>query len=178
MHCWKTINVQREYGPTRLAILCSIIFVIVFSLSFVFLSPLPPALYNDDFIWVFFICIFVLYPIHKLVHYYSLFNYRKNVKIKVRFELILIVNIRIKNMIPKKRYIFTLLSPFIILNSALVLVTLYYPQYSHYSCLLLAMHCSMCLIDLLFIKDLAGAPKEAVIEETPKGYEILVPPNF
>lgn len=177
MHCWKTINIKYEYGITRLSILCSIIFILVFSFSFLFLGKIHPALYKDNFVWLFFICAFFLYPIHKIIHYFSLFGYRKSVKLRFRFEYIPILNLRIKKTIPKNRYIFTLLTPFIFINSILIFLAIALPQYSHYTCLLLACHCSICLIDILYVKHLIRAPRSAVIEETPKGYEILVPPR-
>ncbi len=85
---------------------------------------------------------------------------------------------RIKTLIPKNRYILTLLVPFILINSLLIILVLIFPQYAHYLCLLLAYHCSICLIDILYVKNLLLAPKDSVIEETPKGYEILVPPTI
>ena len=82
---------------------------------------------------------------------------------------------RVKEPIPKKRYLVTLIAPFIILNPVLLTGAIIWPAFSHYFCLLLAFHCSICLLDLLYIKDIWRAPKNAIIEETPRGYEILVP---
>ena len=82
---------------------------------------------------------------------------------------------RIKEPIPKRCYLVTLIAPFVILNPILLIGAINWPVFSHYFCLLLAFHCSMCLLDLLYIKDIWRAPKNAIIEETPRGYEILVP---
>ena len=61
---------------------------------------------------------------------------------------------RIKKMIPKKHYIFTLLYTFYYYNTLLIYRSIFLPQYSHYSCMLLAYHCSVCLIDILYVKNL------------------------
>lgn len=86
------------------------------------------------------------------------------------------MRMRIKKMVPKNRYIFTLLAPFLILNTIFVLLANYLPQYAHYICLLLGYHSSICLVDILYVKNLLAAPRNSIIEETPKGYEILIPP--
>ena len=64
------------------------------------------------------------------------------------------------------------------LNSGLIVGGLYIPEYAHYFSLLLAFHCSICIMDILYVKNLVSAPKDAIIEETPRGYEILVPRLF
>ncbi|MFY3791742.1 DUF3267 domain-containing protein [Ureibacillus sp. MALMAid1270] len=180
MHCWKTINIKHEYGTTRLTLWSIIIFVIVFSFSYIIFGYLDPLQYSDNYFWLFFICSILLYPIHKLVHYFGLFQYRRNVqlKVKVDFQFIPIIRMRIKTMIPKKHYIFVLLLPFILINSILIYVAYSLPAYTHYSSILLAYHCSICLMDILYVKNLLRAPRNSMIEETPKGYEILVPPNI
>jgi len=177
LHCWKTINIKKEYGSTWLTIMAISLFVIVFSVSFIVFGHIHPSLYRDDYFWIFAVCFVLLYPIHKLLHYFSLFEYRKSVKLrmKIDYKFIPIIKMRIKSIIPKNRYVFTLSAPFIIINGLLIFLAATYEQYAHYTCFLLAYHCSICFIDFLFIKNLMHAPKNAVIEETPKGCEILVP---
>lgn len=179
MHCWKTINIKHEYGTTRLTLWASIIFILVFSFAYIIFGYLDPMLYTDDYFWLFFLIFIALYPIHKLVHFLGLIKFRKKVhlKIKIDYLFIPIINLRLKEMVPKKLYIFVLLLPFLLINSILIFVAYSLPYYTHYASILLAYHCSMCLMDILYIKHLIVAPRNAIIEETPKGYEILVPPN-
>ncbi|MED3763352.1 DUF3267 domain-containing protein [Ureibacillus terrenus] len=179
MHCWKTLNIKSEYRITRLVLYSVIIFVLVFSFSFVFVNINRPIQYEEGNFLLFLLILLLIYPLHKIIHYYSLFSYRKSVKLKWKLELkfIPIVHIRIKKMIPKKRYMFILITPFIVLNILLLSAAILLPQYSHYACILLGYHCSICLVDILFFINLVNAPKNAVIEETPKGYEILIPPE-
>lgn len=87
-----------------------------------------------------------------------------------------ILSIRIKEPVPKALFLFALLAPFFIINSMLITGAFMMPEFGHYFTMLLAYHCGLCLIDLLYIKNLARSPKKALIEETETGYEILVPP--
>jgi hypothetical protein len=89
-----------------------------------------------------------------------------------------IVSIRIKEPIPKTRFLFALLLPFILINSLLITGAFTFPVFGHYFTMLLAFHCGLCLIDLLYVKNLQRSPKKALIEETETGYEILVPPKY
>lgn len=180
MHCWKTINIEREYGTARLYILACIVFILVFCFSYIALSFQFIARHEAHHLWVFTLLIPFIYPIHKALHYFALFKYRKSVDIhfKIRYIFIPIVHMQLQQSISKKMYIFTLLTPFFLVNTALVVGGLYMPQYAHYFSFLLAFHSSVCLMDILYVKHLMSAPKNAIIEETPKGYEILVPLNL
>ncbi|SOC16796.1 putative zincin peptidase [Ureibacillus xyleni] len=177
MHCWKTINIKNEYGSAWLTIVSISIFILIFSFTFVLFGRIHPSFYKDDWLWLFIIFFVFLYPLHKLTHYFSLLGYRKSVKLRVRREYLIIpvLIVRIKKEIPKNRYIFTLLAPFFLINGILILLAISFPQFTHFLCILLSYHCSICLIDILCVKDLIPAPRDSVIEETPKGYEILVP---
>ena len=177
MNCIKTINAEYEYGTTRFLLLTVLTFVIVFCLSYVFTSFNYSSLHSDEHFFYFVFSLLLLYPMHKIIHYVCLFRYKKSLsyRLKIKFTFIPILSMRIKEPIPKKRYLATLIAPFAILNSILLMGAIIWPVFSHYLCLLLAFHCSMCLLDLLYIKDIWKAPKNAIIEETPRGYEILIP---
>ena len=177
MNCIKTINIEYEYGTTRFLLLAVLTFIIVFCFSYVFTNINYSSPHPDTHFVYFLFSFFLLYPMHKLIHYICLFRYRKSVsyKLKIKFTFVPILNMRIKEPIPKKCYLIALSAPFIILNPVLLAGAIIWPAFSHYFCLLLSFHCSICLLDWLYIKDIWRTPKNAMIEETPRGYEILVP---
>ena len=177
MHCWKTINIEYEYGTPRLFILAVITFVLVFCFAYITLSFNFVSKHEDHYLWVLILVLLFIYPIHKFIHYSMLFDYRKSFvfRFKIRFNFVPIVHMRLQQYIPKQRYIIALLGPFILLNGTLLVIGFSFPQYAHHISLLLSFHCSICLMDILYVKNLVTAPTNAIIEETPKGYEILVP---
>ncbi|MFX3673787.1 MAG: DUF3267 domain-containing protein [Paenisporosarcina sp.] len=180
MHCWKTINVKKQYGFDRIFLLSSLIVVAVFSLFYITLEILNNSQLSDDLFPVFLISIILIYPIHKCFHFLPLVSYRSQLHISVKkhLEFLPILSIRIKEPIPKLRFIFALISPFIFINGLLIMGAFNFPAFGHYFSILLAYHCGLCLIDLLYIKNLLRSPKTALIEETETGYEILIPPTF
>lgn len=177
MHCWKTINVQYQYGTARLFLLSSILFVLVFSFSYVGLSFHYTNFHNDQHIILAGLLTVLLYPLHKLLHFLSLVDYRRTLafRFKIQYYFIPVLHIRLQQPIPKRRYLITLMTPFLSINTSLILLGLFLPALAHYISFLLAFHTSICLIDLLYVKHLRRAPKNALIEETPRGYEILIP---
>ncbi|MEG0258784.1 MAG: DUF3267 domain-containing protein [Lysinibacillus sp.] len=177
MHCWKTLNLKHQFGTTRIFIMASCVFILIFTSSFVLLNLLHQEQFTDRYFWLFVLVTLLLYPMHKLFHFIALFDLRKQVTFRIRIQYLFIpvINLRIREPIRKKRYLLVLLTPFILINFFIIAFTVYFPAYTHYGTLLLSYHCSLCLVDILYVKYLLHSPKEAYIEETPKGYEILVP---
>ncbi len=180
MHCWKILNLEQHYGTTRIMILSVIVFLTVFSLSYVTFNLFHDEHYTDQLFWLFVITVLAIYPVHKYLHFLALYDLRQHLKLRVRtqFYVIPVLHMRIREPLSKNRYILALLTPFIVLNTTILLGTLLFPAYTHYGSLLLAYHCSLCVIDILYVKYLLNSPKDSQIEETPKGYEILVPPTI
>lgn len=180
MHCWKILNIQHHYGTTRIILMAVCIFLSVFSISYVMLNLTHEEHFTDRFLSLFAITVLTLYPVHKFMHFIALYDLRHHLTLRVRvqFFFIPVLHMRLREPISKNRYIVALLTPFIFLNALILLGTLLLPAYTHYGTLLLAYHSGLCLIDILYVKYLWKSPKEAQIEETPKGYEILVPPTI
>lgn len=180
VHCWKTINVKKQYGFERIFMLSSLIVVAVFSLFYITLEILNNSPLSDDQFPLFLMSLLLIYPIHKCFHFLPLLSYKNQLHLSVKKQLNLlpILSIRIKEPIPKLRFLFALLSPFIFINGFLIVGAFSFPAFGHYFAILLAYHCGLCLIDLLYIKNLSRSPKKALIEETETGYEILIPPTF
>jgi hypothetical protein len=177
MHCWKIINVEHDFGTTRIILLSFILFVLSFSFCYVSLSLSRTVPYTDAYFGYFIAALVFIYPLHKFFHYLLLIDYTKHMKLKIKrkFRIIPFIHLRLKNYIPKNRYVGSLLSPFILLNGLLLYAASQMPSYTHYISFLFGVNCLICLIDLLNVKSMVRAPRNAIIEETPKGYEVLVP---
>ena len=178
MHCWKIVNVERDFGTTRIFLLSVILFILSFSFCYVSLSFNRTVSYTDAYFGYFLFALFCIYPVHKLFHYLLLIDYGKHMKLKIKLKFHLpFIHLKVNRFVPKYRYISSLLSPFIFLNGLLLYTATLLPNYTHYTSILIGTNCLICLIDLLNVKSMIRAPHNAIIEETPKGYEVLVPLN-
>ncbi|WP_075619902.1 DUF3267 domain-containing protein [Paenisporosarcina indica] len=180
MHCWKTINVKKQYGLDRIFMLSTLLVLAVFSLFYVVLKMLINHHLSDDRFALFLLSLILLYPIHKGLHFVPLIRYRHQVhfSIKKQIGFMPILSMRVKEPVSKNRFLLALLTPFLCINTMLIAGAFLLPAFGHYFTMLLAYHCGLCLIDLLYIKNLARSPKKALIEETETGYEILIPPTI
>lgn len=181
LHCWKTINVRKQYGLERLFILSSLVVILVFSFAYALLGIINNEHKSDDYFWIFIMGFLGVYPLHKLCHFIPMFSHRDKIKFIVfnQFRFIPILHLRIIEPIQKSRFLFILIAPFIFVNIFLIIGALAIPNFAHYFTMLFAYHCGICLIDLIYVKNLSKSPKSAYIEETDAGYEILIAePNY
>ncbi|TDL35392.1 DUF3267 domain-containing protein [Jeotgalibacillus sp. S-D1] len=177
MHCWKSINVKKQYGFYRIFMFSLILVLAVFSFLHVFSQITRETQLNDQYFSLFALGFFLIYPAHKFFHILPLVKYINDIKLKTRYQFyfVPIMSVRVKKPIPKSSFVLALVSPFVMLNGMLLTGAAAYPSYSHYFTMLTAFHCGICLVDFLYAKCLFKSPKESFIEEDDDGYEILVP---
>jgi hypothetical protein len=149
----------------------------VFMSFYIALNILYSDPLSDQNFFLFIAAILAIYPLHKLFHLLPLLGCRKCIRliVKKRMKILPIISLHINEPVPKLRFIMTLLSPFLAINAAIIIMSMLMPSYSHYFAVLLAYHSGLCLTDLIYIRNLAHSPKDALIEETDTGFEILVP---
>ena len=177
MHCWKTINVKKQYGLDRLYLMSALIALGVFMTFYIVLNILYSNPLSDKNFLLFIGAILAIYPLHKLFHFLPLIGCRRCIRIiiKKQLKIVPMISLHITEPVAKSRFILTLIAPFIAINATIVISSLMMPAYSHYFAMLLAYHCGLCLTDLIYIRNLAHSPKDALIEETDNGFEILLP---
>ncbi|WP_040224794.1 DUF3267 domain-containing protein [Bhargavaea cecembensis] len=177
MHCWKTINVKKHYGLSRLFLLSSMIMVAVFIISYVSFNLIHDGALTDSLFPLFLVMVVLLYPVHKAIHYAVLWRYRGRIRMCVNrdWPVFPVIQLQVREPIPKQRFAISLIMPFLTLNPLFIAGGVLFPAFTHYFVILLAYHCGMCLIDLIYVKNLSRSPKASYIEETDGGYEILVP---
>lgn len=179
MHCWKTINVQKQYGHNRIFLVSAIFVMMVFSVFYISMTAYKDSPVSDRLFPLFVLVFLMIYPAHKFLHFLPLMRYREKLRFSIErhFKIFPVLAMRIHEPILKSRYLVSLMLPFIVLNSILIIGAILFPAFRHYFAILLAYHCGLCVMDLLYIKHLVRTPKKALIEETDKGFEILISPS-
>lgn len=177
MNCWKTINVKKEYGFHRLFTFAALAGLGVFTVFYILLNFLYTSPLSDGHFFAFILAVLSVYPLHKMFHFLPLIGSRECLQFILRKQLLLLpgISLHIKEPVPKTRFLLALLSPVVLLNGLIILMSILFPAYIHYFAILLAYHCSLCLTDLVYVRHLHRTPKHALIEETETGFEILVP---
>ncbi|MDQ0430233.1 hypothetical protein QOZ98_003071 [Planomicrobium stackebrandtii] len=178
MHCWKTINVKKQYGFDRLFMISALFGIAVFMASYIGLAMTYATPLSDQYFLFFILALLAIYPLHKILHFLPMIGCHKSLKLIIRKHMKVCPSIllHVNEPVSKFRFLLSLATPFLVLNTAIVISSLTMPAFSHYFAMLLAYHCALCLTDIIYLRNLMRSPKHAFIEETETGFEILVPP--
>ncbi len=176
MHCWKTINLQKNYGYHRVFLISFMFTMIMFSLFYSSIESVVSEQHYDRHFFLFISGLILVYPIHKVLHLLPILPYIKKIKCKVKkqYFFLPILNIQVVDPIPKRIFFIALLFPFVLFSVILTVASLGLPHYMHYFTILIGFHSGICAIDFIYARDLLRSPKNAFIEESDEGYEILV----
>ncbi|WP_338451331.1 DUF3267 domain-containing protein [Niallia oryzisoli] len=177
MNCWKEINLNKQYGAQRVFILSILTMLSTFILLYVPANFLfvRSSLYDKYFLLL-IIGLLLMYPIHKIIHFFSLVHLKNKIKnsIQIKYFMFPVFQIQIIEPISKWQYIATLIAPFFVINGFLIAACWVFNHYVHYFTILLAFHIGLCVSDFIYIKNVLTAPNQAYIEENENGFEILV----
>lgn len=178
MHCWKTINLKKQYGFDRLFMISALFGIAVFMASYIGLAIVYATPLSDQYFLFFIVALLAIYPLHKILHFLPLIGCHKSLKFIIRKQMKVCpaFSLHVNEPVPKIRFLLSLATPFLVLNTVIVSLSIAMPEFSHYFAMLLAYHCALCLTDIIYLRNLARSPKYALIEETDTGFEILVPP--
>ncbi|KAB2330966.1 DUF3267 domain-containing protein [Bacillus mesophilum] len=177
MNCWKTINFTKQYRPERLFILSSLTMLLTFIIVYVPATYLfvPNYFYDNYFVW-FVAGMWILYPLHKILHFIPLIPCGKKVKktAEIRFGIMPILHFIVTEPITRFTFLIALCTPFIVINTLLAAGCFLFPHYVHYFVILIAYHTGICFFDMIIMKDVMKAPAQSFIEENEDGFEILL----
>ncbi|MFT8323199.1 MAG: DUF3267 domain-containing protein [Bacillus sp. (in: firmicutes)] len=177
MNCWKTINLQRQYGLQRIFIISSLTMILTFLFLYVPITTyFAQNRLNDNYFSLFLLCLVLVYPIHKLLHLLPMVPLGDKVKKKldVQYRFFPIICIRADEPIGKFHFLFASITPFIVLNITFIACCFLFTHYVHYFLILFAYHFGICVPDFIRMKNLWKSPSKCYVEENEHGFEILV----
>lgn len=177
MNCWRTINIQKQYGTHRVYFLSSL--TMLFAFIFLYAPAIyvfVPTTFYDNYFTLLFIALWLMFFVHKFFHLFPLLTLGNKVKksFMMKYHIIPYIEIRVNEPVPKWLFLLSLLAPFFIINSLLVASCYFFSHYVHYFTILLAYHIGICVSDFISTKNVLSAPNQAYIEENEEGFQILV----
>ncbi|MFP5200856.1 MULTISPECIES: DUF3267 domain-containing protein [Bacillus] len=167
MNCWKTINLEKDYGYTRMMISAISLAILFFIMAFLCFQLTHPetrlSSHNAPF---FAVLLLVTLLVHRVVH---LIPVMKNKK-----KMTLFMKRNCWQRVPKKVMLFSLLSPFCVISPVYFVLGVAFPMYAHYFIIIASIHAGYCLPDFLFAWKLLKAPKSCIIDQAQDEFDILV----
>jgi hypothetical protein len=176
MHCWKTCYVNRKYDFFRRFFISAIVALLVFILFYVAMQSVLDYQFQDDYMFAFLVAVILLYPFHKLCHLLPIMRYGRYMKWEIEFYYYIfpVISMKAACPIPKKRFVCSLILPFLLINGLLIASLFLIPEHGHYIAILFSLNCGLSAFDFIYIKGLFSSPKNTLVEENEDGYDLLV----
>lgn len=174
MHCWKSINKNKQYGRSKIWMLSLLLMMGCFIFIYPIFSFFTVNNLSDKHALLFVLGIILLYPIHKLLHFIPLLLVAKSTTFTLKFKKYFAVDIMLNSPLSKSLFLFVLLTPFLVISSALIIGSILFPIYAHYFIILFSFHFGLCTSDFIMLKNILQSPQRCFIEENDESFEILV----
>lgn len=177
MNCWKSININKEFGLNRLYLLSFLIGLGAFIFLYLPFSIIHGTTeINDLGIIPLIIALLCLPTIHSLMHILPLIMMNKRAKLIFmrKNKLFPIINYYTKKHLTKKASIVVALAPTMLLTIPGLMASFLYADYYVYFLIFTAIHIGITLTDFLYVINISKAPKHSYIESTNDEISILV----
>lgn len=177
MNCWKTVNINKEFGLNR--IYCMSIFtgLLSFLLLYVPFSMIhDTSKMNELGILPLLLVLLFLPLMHRLMHILPLILLHKPFKMEWQWRKrwFPTFTFQCKSMLSKQTCLIMALSPTMLITVPVLIMSCMYPKYFAYLIVFAAVNIGLSFSDFLYVNYFARAPKKCVIENGKDGFDILI----
>ncbi|WP_164669576.1 DUF3267 domain-containing protein [Virgibacillus doumboii] len=177
MNCWKTVNLNKEFGINRLYLLSFLIGLLTFIFLYVPFSVMHNSVNINEFgIFPLMIALFFLPIIHAFMHILPLnmMNNRAKLLYSRKNVLFPYVNYYTKKPVPKKVSLLAAFAPTMFITIPGIMATYIFAEYYVYFLLFTSVHIAITFTDFLYIINISKAPKQSLIENNNNEFAILI----
>lgn len=177
MNCWKTINLNREFGLSRICLLSLLLGMLSFIFLYLFFSMIHQTSSVKDHGLIPLIAGLILLPtIHKLTHILPLILANKRIKFKWQLNAGIFPNFTFhtKTKMSKNTSLFVLLAPTTLISAPGLITSYILVDYYVYFLLFVSVNIAFSFTDFLYMKQLLRAPKKCLVESEKDSFDILI----
>lgn len=177
MNCWKTVNMNKEYGQERLYFMSMLIAVLSFLILYVPFSIYHHHTFSDDRAFLPFAAALILLPtIHSCLHVLPLLLLRKPIKIisKMKIKFFPMFYFCTKTHVSKPVSLFTALAPTLLFTVPGLLASFMFKEVYGYVLILTAANIGISLKDFIYAAHLVQAPKRCCVSSRTSSLDILI----
>lgn len=175
MNCLKSVHILRQHGAMRLSILSFLamlfFFIVFYSIGKAFFSPTE---------WIPFRVhwglagLFLVYPVHKLLHGLPLWLAGRKAKMKIeRVRRIPVISCVMEEAVSRNLAICSVLFPVLAISAGAFCWLAAAPGMLHYLALLAAANFGFSFVDLIYLAYFIRMPGDTFIEEFRDGFHVL-----
>lgn len=176
MNCWKSININKDYGLQRLIILSFLISLCYFIIFYVTLSLLFPTVhYNGISFSYLVLSMLLVFPIHKFLHCLPVWLMGRKAYLQLRFENYMFPMIYCKypSVLPKAVSLVATIAPTVLITSGSIIGCLLFPTYIPLFSIFSSLNIALGITDAIYIIHLWNAPRSAFLEDNHFSFHIL-----
>ncbi|WP_216829383.1 DUF3267 domain-containing protein [Alkalihalobacterium elongatum] len=176
MFCWKSVNITRDFGRTRLAIVSITSAILFFLIFYLFLSSIVNTTSVNQYGVVPFIVGLFLVPVfHKILHCIPIWLCGKKAKLIIKkIERIPILYCFIPYTISKRLCITSSLFPLVVITLVMITGSVLSPEHLPYFTIYATVNFGLSVYDMIYVTHLIKAPKSSLIEDHFDGFHILL----
>ncbi|WP_217586016.1 DUF3267 domain-containing protein [Lentibacillus saliphilus] len=177
MNCWKSINIEKDYGSNRLYLMAFLIGIGSFIVLFVPVSMIHGTeSVVDKGIVPFILALISLPTLHSLTHMIPVLMVGKPIKIKFKTSIKCLPTFHCYSgsYLSKTLALSSMVLPTIFITIPGLIVSLLMPHIFVYVLAFTAIHIGISLRDFLYIIHILKAPKMAVVENGTADLDILI----
>ncbi|WP_106498101.1 DUF3267 domain-containing protein [Lentibacillus sp. Marseille-P4043] len=177
MNCWKSINLKKEFGLTRIYFISFLISIMAFIFLYVPLSIIHGSTkVNEAGIIPFGIAFIMLPIIHSFMHILPLILTNKRTKMNIKSKKMLLPKLTYHPIayLSKPLSLFVSLAPTLFITIPGIVASYFFVDYYVYILLFSAFHIGISFTDFLYVVHITKAPKKSFIENEHDGFVILV----
>jgi hypothetical protein len=177
MNCWKTVNINKEFGLNRVYFMSFLTGLLSFMLLYLPLSMFHGTHDMKDHGFLpLLVILFFLPAMHRLMHILPLILFYKRLRVKFRFRkrFIPTFTYQCKSKLSKQTSIMMALAPTLFITVPAIVMSCVFPNYYAYLILFAAVNIGLSFSDFLYLNYFAKAPRKCIIENAKEGYDILI----
>jgi len=177
MNCWKTIHLEKEFGLSYLRGMSLLTSLATFILLYLLLSIYHGSHHVEESgIFIFFASLICLPFLHVLTHVLPLVLLKKPIKFTLYKEnrLLPMYTYYTCTHLTKKVSILVALSPTVLITIPSIMFSFYFIDYYVYILLFVSFHFGISFVDYIYISQIIKAPREAVVEDGIRQFDVLL----
>ncbi|MBN8233637.1 DUF3267 domain-containing protein [Halobacillus kuroshimensis] len=177
MNCWKSVNINKEFGLNRvyiMSILTGLLSFLILYLPFSMIHATHDM--NDHGFIPLLVILFFLPSIHRLMHMLPLMLSYKRLRVHFKFRkrCVPTFSYQCKTRLSKPMSMTMALAPTFLITVPTLVMSYVFPNYFAYLVLFASVNIGLSFSDFLYVSHFAKAPKKCIIENAKDGYDILI----
>jgi hypothetical protein len=176
MNCWKSVNINRDYGLHRLIIISLLISFFYFVIFYELLSLLFPKVHYKEISFInLILSMLLVLPFHKLLHCVPIWLMGKKAYLQIKFSdnMFPMIYCKYPTVLTKRTSLIATITPTLLITTGSITGGVLFPEYIPLISIFSTLNIALCVTDAIYVMHLWNAPRSAFFEDNYNTFHIL-----